>query len=281
MGVYDFSFLPQSNVNLAPERAPIITPVLPTQPDLVEKDELTNSDLNLNQPEDVRSVLVRGFYAMDKGLKKYFEDIQVPTTDSIRPMEVRLAGGDKTILLWKQDLTSGRIKLPIMSINRTGWRFNPEKFSPPHHPMTRRFANNEGSRIILTYRPWPALIDYQLSIWTERKRDMEYIMHQILTRFNPLGEFIVDDESGLRGSVQIRFGDSTNNSDIDIGAEELAKVRYDITITLEGWLPLPEKVLPTVLGKVATLHEITGEFLDVAGGSQSIVTRDFFRSPNT
>ncbi|MEM3000628.1 MAG: hypothetical protein QXU32_00610 [Nitrososphaerales archaeon] len=277
MAIYDFTFEPRNNANLSPERAPSIPSPLPMQPNLVENDNLLNSDINLNQPEDVRSVLVRGFYAMDRGILNYFKDIQVPTKDNVRKLEVRIAGGDKTFLIWKQDVRSGRIKLPVMSINRTGWKFNEQKFSPPHIPMSKRFANPEGSRIVLTYRPWPALIDYTLSVWTERKRDMEFIMHDIITRFHPLAEFRIDDESGLRGSVQLRFGDAIDNSDVDIGAEEQAKVRYDINVTMEGWLPLPEKILPTVLGKVTTLHEISGKFLEALDNKHSNVIEYIFK----
>lgn len=279
MAVYDFTFAPIDNGNLGPQRDPAIIAPLPQQPDLVENDQLLNSDLNLNQPEDVRSVLVRGFHAMDKGMLQYFKNIKVPTKDNVRDLQVRIAGGDKTFLMWQQDVRSGRIQLPVMSINRTGWRFNPQKFSPPHIPMRRRFANPEGSRVVLTYRPWPALIDYTLSVWTERKRDMEYIMYDIMTRFHPLAEFVVDDEAGLRGSVQMLFGDATDNSDIDIGAEEQAKVRYDVNVTIEGWLPLPEKILPTVLGRVTTLHDITGQFLEALDPQRSNVVEGFFRNP--
>lgn len=279
MAVYEFVFSdPQQNRNLNPERAPLITPALPQQPELEEKDELLNNDINLNQPEDVRSVLTRGFYAMDAGIKKYFEDIQVPTKDNVRPLTVRIAGGDKTFLQWSQDLTAGRIALPVMSINRSSWRFNADKFSPPYINMGRRFVNVDGSRMALTYRPWPALIDYTLSVWAERKRDIENIAYQIQTRFNPLAEFRIEDESGLRGYVQLRFGDVTDNSDIDIGAEELPKVRYDFGITMEGWLPLPEKILPTTLGKAVSLHETNGKFLEALNSNGAIV-QDFFKSP--
>ena len=281
MALHTFDFTAKSNkTGVTPERAPLITPRLPQQPDLEEKDELVNSDVNLNQPEDVRSVLVRGFHAMDEGMKRYFEKLQVPTKDATRALTVRVAGGDKTFLIWAQEVRAGRIKLPVLSINRTGWRFNPEKFSPPHIEMARRFANNDGSRMILTYRPWPALLDYTLSFWTERKRDIEYIMHQILIRFNPLGEIRIEDESGLRGNAQIRLGDSSDNSDIDVGAEDLAKVRYDVNVTLEGWLPLPDKILPTALGKVTSLHEFDGTFLESLDASRSIVADNgFFKSP--
>lgn len=261
-----------------PERAPAISQVLPEQDSQV-KDEFFVKDLNVNHPEEIKSNLVRGFYSMDAGVKRYFEGIQVPTADSVRPLDVRIAGGDKTFLQWTQDVRAGRLKLPVLSVNRTAWRFNVQKFSPPYIPMTKRFANSEGSRIVLTYRPWPALIDYTLSFWTERKRDMEYIMHQIIIRFNPLAEFRIDDEAGLRGTVQMRLGEMTDNSDIDIGAEELAKVRYDVNITIEGWLPLPEKILPTALGKVVSLHEQNGKFLDTFQPSRSFITDGFFKPP--
>lgn len=282
MAIYDFTFAPKSNrplgIGAVPERAPAMSPVLPEQDSQV-KDELFVKDLNVNQPEEIKSNLVRGFHAMDGGVKHYFEGILVPTKDSVRPLDVRVAGGDKTFLQWTQDVRAGRIKLPVLSINRTAWRFNVQKFSPPYIPMSRRFANPDGSRIVLTYRPWPALIDYTLSFWTERKRDMEYIMHQIIIRFNPLAEFRVDDEAGLRGNVQMRLGEMTDNSDIDIGAEELAKVRYDVNITIEGWLPLPEKILPTALGRVVSMHDRDGTFLDLFAPSRSFIDQGFFKAP--
>ncbi len=283
MAIYDFTFDPKSNrplgVGAVPERAPAISQVLPEQRSQV-KEEFFVQDVNINHPEEVKDVLVRGFHSMDRGVKHYFQGIQVPTKDSVRPLDVRIAGGDKTFLQWSQDVRSGRIKLPVLSINRTAWRFNVQKFSPPYIPMTRRFANADGSRMVLTYRPWPALIDYTLSFWTERKRDMEYIMHQIIIRFNPLAEFRIDDEAGLRGTVQMKLGEMTDNSDIDIGAEELAKVRYDVNITIEGWLPLPEKILPTALGRVFSLHEQNGNFLELLQPSRSFVTDGFFKPPS-
>lgn len=264
MPIYEFTFAPKlGGAGIIPERSPIIS----TDPynynsDLHETANKQLYDLTNRSIEDVRSILPVGFHTMDGGVKQWLSDIQVPTGDSVRPLTVRVAGGDKTFLVWQQDLRSGRIQLPVCSINRTSVKFNPEKFSPPYMAYTWRFADREGRRIIQTYRPWPALIDYTLSIWGERKRDNEYVLYQILTRCNPLGEFIVEDEH-LRGAVQVRLNGSTDSSDIDIGADELAKVRYDIEITIEGWLPLPEKITPSVLGKVGVLNEIAGDFLDI------------------
>jgi len=56
---------------------------------------------------------------MDIGVKTLFSDITVPTKDGIKPLIVRVAGGDKTILFWKRDLSTGRgllIELAGLSI---------------------------------------------------------------------------------------------------------------------------------------------------------------------
>lgn len=271
MSVHDFTFIPKTNKQgVSPEPAPIIETKLPQLPEVNKEDNIFTDKVNLHV-EDVRSILPIGFRTMDHGMKTFFSDIQVPTKDEVRPLEVRVSGGDKHFLFLKQDLQSGRIKLPVMGINRTTVTFNPMKFSPPYLPMRRRFATNNGDRMVLTFRPWPALIEYVCSIWTERKRDMEYIIWQIATRFNSLAEFTVEDEF-LRGKVQVRFGDIIDNSDIDIAADEFAKVKYDVSMTAEGWLPLPEKIVPTILGKVTALNEFSGQLLqaEISGGETII-----------
>lgn len=270
MPVYDFTFKPrkENTAGQVSEPQPSIPQKIPGHPDLSKDSEITFDPTNLNLPEDVRTILPKGFHAVDEGIKKYFSGMQVPTKDSTRELTVRVAGGDKTFLFWKQDLLHNRIKLPVMSINRTGWRWDAMRFSPPYLEMTRRFVHKDGSRISMAFRPQPYLIDYTFSMWAERKRDIEYPMYEIITRFNPFAEAMVEFET-LKGNIRGKLGEVTDNSDIDIGAEELPKVRYDITTTWEAWLPLPEKVMPTILGRVGIFSEYTGEILDVIDFDQS------------
>jgi hypothetical protein len=49
-----------------------------------------------------------------------------------------------------------------------------------------------------------------------------------------------------------------------MGAEDVPKIRYDISISAEGWLPIPtSKIVPSVLGRVVTLNDYeTGEILE-------------------
>lgn len=265
MPVHDFQFNPKQIAGGAqPQPQPVIPSKLPDQPKTSEPDPKSFDDANTTVSEDVQDFLVPGFRTMDRGVKEFFSNIMIPSKDGARKVAIRTAGGDKTILFWKQDLESGRIKLPVISVNRTGWQFNPNKFSPPWNPAYRSFANRDATRMVRLPREFSVLMNYTLSVWAERKRDIEYIEYQIITRFNPIAEWSVEDEF-MRGNIIGTYEGSTDNSDIDIDANQLAKVRYDVNIKIEGWLPLPGKVVPTILGDIKTLHEFDGTFLDVIG----------------
>jgi len=169
-------------------------------------------------------------------------------------MRVKIAGGDKSLLIWSDDLKEGRARLPLAAISREGAEFNPEKYSPNILPMALRYLGRRGDLAALIYRPSPWLVNYKIIIWAEHKRDAEYILYQTLTRFNPLAEFKMYDGK-LQGNIQLRFTGSTDASDKESGYDQHAKVRYEIGCTAEAWLPLPEKIVKTVLGKTVSLKE--------------------------
>jgi len=211
-------------------------------------------------PYHLEEYLQPGFRSLDDSMKQYWSGIRVPTKDSYRFMRVKIAGGDKSVLIWNDDLVEGRVRLPVAAISRENHEFNPEKFSPPYHAMTARYLSSRGDQVAKIYRPTPWLVEYNLTIWAEHKRDVEYILYQVLTRFNPLAEFRMFDGK-LEGNVQLRYGGSTDASDKEAGFDTDAKVRYEVTTTAEAWLPLPEKIVKTVLGRVVNLQEAVGEIL--------------------
>lgn len=239
-------------------------PQLPNQPSTIRSESIDIDPTNV-ATEDVYNVFPAGLETMDRGVKEFFQDIDVPTKDGTRKLEVRVAGGDKTILYWKQLMEQdNRISLPVMSVNRTGSRLNPNRTTPasvgPY--FYRRMADNDGSRTILTPREYSVLVTYVLSVWAERKRDIEYIAYQIQTRFNPLAEWTVEDEY-MVGNIVAKLEGVSDNSDIDVNANQLAKVRYDFNIEIEGWVPLSGRIVPNVLGKVTELAEMdTREFFE-------------------
>ena len=213
-----------------------------------------------SDPSYIEEFLMPGFRALDESMKMYFSGIRVPTKDSYRVMRVKVAGADKSVGAWKDELLGGRARLPVASLDRSTHEFNKDKFSPAYFPMTRRFLSRRGDRVALIYRPVPFLVSYVMTIWGQRKRDMEYITAQIVTRFNPLAEFVMFDQH-IRGAVQLRFSGLTDSSDKEAGVEQLAKLRYEISMQAEAWLPLPEKIVPTILGQIATISERSGAVL--------------------
>ena len=222
----------------------------------------------LAYPYHLEEYITPGFRSLDDAMKQYWSGIRVPTKDSYRFMRVKIAGGDKSLLIWNDDLKEGRARLPVAAISRESQEYNPEKFSPIYHHMKTKFLSKRGDQVAKIYRPTPWLVNYKIIIWAEHKRDAEYILYQTLNRFNPLAEFKMFDGK-IQGNVQLKFGGSTDASDKETGFDQHAKVRYEINCVAEAWLPLPEKIVKTVLGVVTTISEKAGEIL-VASKRQSV-----------
>jgi hypothetical protein len=212
------------------------------------------------QPVDVEEFVGQGFRPLDEAMKRYFSGVRVPMKDGYRYMRVKIAGGDKSLMIWNDELVGGRARLPVAAIDRTGWEFNSEKYSPADLPMALRYLSREGDRVAKVFRPTPFLVNYDLVIWAERKRDAEAIAHQLLVRFTPLADFRMFD-GRLNGTVVLKYDGSTDASDKEIGFDQHASVRYELSLTAESWLPLPEVVVPTILGKVTAFQEESGELL--------------------
>jgi len=261
--LYNFSFFDDRAHIPEDEPAvikPVVEPIIGNKPvrlpDNLVRNELRDDELNKNV-EIVTQFLNKGFHVQDEAIKAYFSNLMFPDKSTgFRNVSVKIAGGDKTILAWAQERKNGRIKLPVLSINRDNEEYNVEKYSPPHHEMRRRYLDG-GSKVELIYRPAPWNLNYSLQLWAERKTEAEYIKAQILQRFNggspPIAQWLVEDEY-LSGNVDAFLLSSTNSSDIDVAPEELAKVRFDFSIKVEAWLPLPTKIVPTVLGVTESME---------------------------
>ena len=207
-------------------------------------------------PDHVEEHVIPGFRALDEAMKQYWSGIKIPTKDAYRYLRVKVAGGDKSILIWADDLKEGKARLPVASLSREGHEFYPEKFSPKYHPMSIRYLSTRGDMVAQVFRPLPFLVDYKLFIWTEHKRDAEYALYQILTRFCPLAVFRID-MANLSGDITLRFGGAVDASDKEVGFDQNAAVKYEVSMTAEAFLPLPEVISKTVLGMPKVVKEQT------------------------
>ncbi len=216
-------------------------------------------------PTDVEDFLMPGFHALDGAMKMYWSGMRVPTIDAYRFCRIKVAGGDPTLLTWRDDLMNGRVRLPVASLSQTKAEFNKDRFNPAYHPMVMRYPNKRGDRVILVYKPVPWLVEYTMSVWAEFKRDAEYIKYQVLTRFNPLAVFKMSDNH-IQGDVTLRFGGYNDQSDKEATFDQHRMIKYDFSMTAEAWLPLPERLVPTVLGHVLSVKDPGGDVLLSARG---------------
>lgn len=265
MGIYEFGsnlgpLPPRATVkNVGPELAPCIDTLRPAgarQKADIEggRVDILGSCCPTVDPDYLEEYTQPGFQALDDAMRMYWSGMRVPTKDAYRFMRVKVAGGDKSVLIWKDELSEGRARLPVAAISRNSAEFNPEKYSPPYLAMSKKHRSNRRDRVAKVFRPVPFLVEYDLSVWAEHKRDLEYIAYQVMIRFNPLAEFIMFDEH-LQGSVQLRFGGWTDASDKEAPYDQQQVRRYEYKMTAEAWLPLPELNLPTVLGTNTVFRE--------------------------
>jgi len=250
--------------------------------DIVQKEWRNIDDpIDVNFVEEIRESYVPGFYLLDKGVKNYFSGIRIPrgirNTEDYRMLNVRIAEADSSALVYAdRQIRGGRLQLPILAITRTNEEYDNKRFSPAHHPIFRRLRNN-GKKMELVYRPVPYNLSYTLDIWGEHKSDVEWAIHSIVSRFNPTASFYLEEPKyGVSFEVVMMYNGTTNTSDLETDAESHEEVRRSVTIKVEGWLPQPTKIIPTVLAKPQSIKEaiLNNNGDVVASGETFAVIRD-------
>ena len=209
----------------------------------------TNFDQPFENVSSVRAVeaTIAGFRYLDDSMKAYWSDIRIQNKELTRFARVRVAGGSKSIMIWADDLKNGRVSLPVISLSRTGHRFFDEYYTPPYLPMRKVYTDRSKSRMRMLYKPIPYVVSYTMNIWTEHKHDADAITSQILTRVSPVAQYYADDGQ-LVGPVIIKYGGLSDQTDKEVGADQHAKVKYEVTLEVEAWLSLPTVETPTILG---------------------------------
>ena len=68
--------------------------------------------------------------------------------------------------------------------------------------------------------------------------------------------------------MQLRYEGAADTSEKEAGFDQKANTRYEVTMTAEAWLPLPELVVPTILGHANVVREYaTNQLLYVGRGN--------------
>lgn len=268
MADYDFTEYLVKDLGLEPQRPLHMEP----RPDSLTQQSDTGDRARTlfngipEEPEYINEYLMPGFTALDESMKGYWSGIRIPTKDSYRFMRVKVAGGNKGLMAWRDSIVNGRVRMPVASINRTNHEFNAEKFSPPYHHLYKRYLNSNYDMIATGFRPVPYLVSYELNVIASTKTDIEHAAYQIAVRFNPMAEFFMSD-GHMSGAVQLRYSGFRDASDKESGFDDISVIRYDFGMMAEAWIPLPEKIVPAIVNYISSFKDgITSEnFISVLG----------------
>lgn len=238
------------------------------------------NDQNIDHTEGQLNTLEPEFLHVDRAMLNYFSNLECPSKDGIRTSKVRarIAGGDKSILVWEKELQQGsrRVQLPVISINRGNAQPNRNKSHPVEYPISWNYINNSSqARLGFAAQAW--LIEYAITIWANQKVDAENIIRQITDRFDHgLQDRVRIETENHFGQAIIEMQSINFSGDIEPDSETQPKVRYDIPFKVEAWVPRKTITVPTILGQIVAIKEqSTNEFLSIDNFLSSIKINPF------
>ena len=146
--------------------------------------------------------------------------------------------------------------LPIISFVETGTTFDNERYvSPPSLIYSRRKV---GKKWQLEPKPMPWIINYNVTVWTKYKEDMDRIHYYLMSRFTP-ESYIVAYNSPAKIIVQ-SHSDTSDYESTD-GDRVL---RNDFQFDVLAWMQLPYRETGRIEG--ITLN-LTGDIYEEINSS--------------
>lgn len=239
MPIYDFSSEPEPNN--------IIQPTPDALPGIDCPDKLDYKLYLKHEHQRIEQEASTAFYHLEATLIQYFSDIAIPGDGYVRYLSTKISGQKRSVAIWADDLVEGRTRLPVAAIARGAIVDDKDRFAPAYHHMHEQYVNQQRSLVKILYNPKNVKIDYTITIVTENKADMSYILAELLIRFNPIAEIFVDDGT-YRGSSQLSIDAVTDISELEVGYDSEQLVKYEISFKATSWIKIPSMIVPAVAG---------------------------------
>lgn len=256
-------------------------------------------------PSD-RSVIYRyskGYRAIDEAVFKLFQNINV-SDERGKIFRVPIIWGTQeravAVILQnnvRKDNTGvvDRIVLPAMSIYTSEYNFPRERYIwhyATDYKRGKRHYNEQGNPLgsvngspswthkesrhpddtVLGHaRGIPVDQGYTLTIWSRFLEDMNQILEQIATKFNPLAYINVQGVTNWENTV--RIDSVSNNTDTEPGDMNKRVVKFQVNLTAESYIPQPIIRRKSVLKvKTEILDSITDQDIaNVIGRIEEVV----------
>lgn len=177
-------------------------------------------------------------------------------------------------------LVVDRIRLPIMAIHSSGITFDQKRYV--YHKAVdylrdtkgnpgftgKEGSNDKRSTVFGVAKGIPVDIQYTLWVWTMHREDMNQIIEQIIPKFSPIAYIRV---RGVSWEIGVKLDSVANNIATDPGDKKYHIFKYQITMTVQTYIPQPlvrkKAVLKTKIELVNSVDDT--EVTEVIGRLES------------
>ena len=243
-----------------------------------------------------RSVIYRyaqGFRSIDEAVKKLFENVVVyDEQGKVFRVPIMWGSQERAVAAILQTNVrkdnSGvvdRVVLPFMSVYTSSYAFPRERFisemavdyfrgtkhldnlgrpigSPAGSPsFTHQERISPYDTILGVTRGIPVDLGYTLTIWAKFWQDMNQILNQVVTKFNPLAYIRIQGVTLWESTV--RIDSVSNNLDTEPGDMNNRVFKFQISLTAESYVPQPIVRRKAVLKTETEIVDNTSD-LDIA-----------------
>jgi hypothetical protein len=145
-------------------------------------------------------------------------------------------------------LVVDRIRLPMMSIISSGTNMDLQRFTYQKAQSYLSWLNPylgygfstqekfEKDTVFGVTRGIPVNVSYTLYIWTLYQEDMNQILEQVWSKFSPVAYIRV---RGVYWEIIVTLDGQANNLDTEPGDVKLRVFKYQLTMTVKGYIPQP------------------------------------------
>ena len=209
---------------------------------------------------------------LDKNYRRLLADQPTAQGTIKKTINVVYGNMDRAIAMIAQPLRNGSIDSPGVAVYLNEPTYKIEKSRPVENYYLRRYKDNNGNTTRTAAVPpmqeWE--LPYTINIWAVYQQEMDIMLQQIVTQFNPQKFLWIGDPaygldySGDRMDRQhkgqwacVKLGNMSDASELEPGDADTRKIRYEIGLTVESaYVPLPFDKNGSYIGSISIETEI-------------------------
>lgn len=209
---------------------------------------------DLRQPSNETVVRYsQALRACDEAMKDLFSDLIIFDDEGVaHNVPIVVANPEKAVAIILQEnvrkdgsFVVDRIKLPLLSIYyKTNMAMNQQRYlyskaldyfrDADFKPGWTITENQERDTVFGRTRGIPVDIGYQLTAWTMHTEDMNQILEQMFTKFDPIAYIRLQN---VNYETIVKLDSTANNINAEPGDKQIRVIKWQFNMTVETYIP--------------------------------------------